>query len=259
VSAGRLAGWWLLCFGLGSLTLAALRGDVAGVAFPALLGAGGLVLLGHSGRGSHRFPDTDLERGLEQLFALLLPGRRSTTTVRAAIAQQRHLAGLRHGARRWAGELQLITTDGYQTASRIAAHPPPTGERDEQALAEEAVRALRAERSCAGADATLTRDPISMIAYGLGARPPAADLTSLEDLLSDLGLAGETDELRAEFDEIVAAQSAALHLRDDSQQGRFRELAGASFVLGAAKRILELASFTPAGDTATRAASVSTA
>ena len=48
---------------------------------------------------------------------------------------------------------------------------------------------LRAERARAGADLSLADDPVSMLAYGLGARPAAADLTSLEDLLRDLGLA----------------------------------------------------------------------
>ena len=118
---------------------------------------------------------------------------------------------------------------------------------------------LRAERANAGADPTLADDPVSVIAYGIGARPLAADLTSLEDLLSDLGLAGESDELRTQFDDIVAAQSAVLHLRNDSQRSMFRDLAGASFVLGASKRILELASLTPAGDTSTREATVSPA
>ena len=121
------------------------------------------------------------------------------------------------------------------------------------------MRALSAERTSAGADPTLADDPVSMLAYGLGARPPGADLTSLEDLLSDLGLAGESDELRTQFDDIVAAQSAGLDLRNDSQRSMFRDLAGASFVLGASKRILELASFAPAGDTATPAATVSPA
>ena len=98
-----------------------------------------------------------------------------------------------------------------------------------------------------------------MLAYGLGARPVGADLSSLEDLLGDLGLAGERDELRTQFDEIVAAQSAGLDLRNDSQQSMFRDLAGASYVLGASKRILELASSKSAGDGGTRAATVSPA
>jgi hypothetical protein len=254
-----LAGSWLVGVALGSITLAVLRGDVPSAAFPMLLGAAGFLLLTHAGRDSRRFPDTELERGLDRLFALLLPARKPATTLGIAITQQRHLARLRNGARRWANELQLITTDGYQTTSRIASRCLPTGERDEQALAEEAVKALTAERANAGADPTLAHEPVSMLAYGLGARPSGADLTSLEDLLSDLGLGGERDELRTQFDDIVAVQSVGLELRNDSQRSMFRELAGASYVLGASKRILELASFTPAGDTATRAATVSPA
>jgi len=257
--APQLAGGWLLGVGLGSITLAELRGDLTGVAFSILLGAAGFLLLTHAGQRSSRFPNTDLERGLDRLFALLLPVREPATTLGIAIARQRHLARLRHGARRWANELQLITTDGYQTTSRIAAHCLPTGERNEQALAEEAVRALTAERARSGADPTLAHEPVSMLAYGLGARPLGADLTSLEDLLGDLGLAEESNELRTQFDDIVAAQSAGLDLRNDSQRSMFRDLAGASYVLGASKRILELASLASAGDSATRAATVSTA
>lgn len=257
--APQLAGTWLLGVGLGSITLAALRGNLASVAFAVLLGAAGLLLLTRAWQRSTRFPNTDLERGLDRLFALLLPVRKPATTLGTAVARQRHLARLRHGARLWASELQLITTDGYQTTSRIAAHCLPTGVRDEQALAEEAVRALAAERTRAGADPTLAHEPVSMLAYGLGARPLGADLTSLEDLLGDLGLAGESDELRTQFDDIVAAQSAGLDLSNDSQRGMFRELAGASYVLGASKRILELASLTSAGDRATRTAAVSPA
>ena len=115
MSGRRLAGSWLVGVGLGAITLAGLRGDLAGVAFPVLLGAGGFLLLTHAGQGSRRFPDTDLERGLDRLFALLLPVHaQAGNEPGIAIAQQRHLARLRSGARRWANELQLITTDGYQ-------------------------------------------------------------------------------------------------------------------------------------------------
>jgi hypothetical protein len=259
VSGRRLAGSWLLGVGLGSITLAGLRGDLAGVAFPVVLGAAGFLLLRYARLGSRRFPDTDLERGLDRLFALLLPVRKPTTTLAIAIAQARHLARLRSSARRWANELQLITTDGYQTTSRIAARRLPTGQGDELAHAEEAVRALRAERTSVGADPTLAHEPVSMLAYGLGARPVRADLSSLEELLDDLGLAGERDELRTQFDELVAARSAGLDLRNGSQQSMFRDLAGASYVLGASKRILELASSKPEGDTTTLAATVSPA
>lgn len=253
VSGSRLAGSWLLGLGMGSLMLAAVRGGFASLAFPFLVGGAGFLLMS-SGQRLHRFPSTDFERGLDRLFALLLPIRDATTptTVRGSIAQQARLAVLRNGVRRWAEELQLIKTDGYETASRISALHAQAGEQDDRALAVEAVRVLRAERTSAGADPAFTEDPISMLAYGLGARPPEADLTSLEDLLSDLGLSGEGDELRTHFDDIVAAQGARPHLRNDAQRTMFRDLAGASFVLGAAARILELASFTPVDDPALR-------
>ena len=179
--------------------------------------------------------------------------------MRIAIAQHARLAGFRHGARRWAKELQLITTDGYEAASRVSARSAPTGEQDDRALVAETVRVLRAERTSAGADLTLPNDPVAMLAYGLGARPAEADLTSLDDLLSDLGLSGESDELRTHFDDIVAEQSTSAnpHLRNDAERSMFRDLAGASFVLGVSTRILELASLAPAGETPIPAAAAS--
>jgi hypothetical protein len=238
------------------MTLAVVRGYFGSLAFPFLLSAAGLLLLTHSGQRLHRFPGTDLERGLDRLFALLLPARKATTTasVRVAMAQQMRLAGLRRGARRWGNELQLITTDGYETASRIAALCVQTGERDDRVLVAEAIQVLRAERASAGADLTLANDPVSMLAYGLGARPAGTDLTSLDDLLRDLGLSGEGDELRTHFDDVLAeSDSTNLHLRNDAERSMFRELAGA-FVLGASARILELASVSPARDTPIRLA-----
>jgi hypothetical protein len=258
VNGSRLAASWLIGLGLGSIALALVRGDFGRLAFPFLLAAAGLLLFMHSGQRVQRFPSTDLERGLDRLFALLLPIRKPTTsaTVRDAITQQMRLAGLRRGARRWGNELQLITTDGYETASRISTLSEPTDQEDDRALVAEAVRVLRAERASAGADLSLADDAVSMLAYGLGARPAGADLTSLEDLLRDLGLAGEGDELRTHFDDILAAESSNtnLHLRNRAERSMFRELAGASFVLGASRRILELASLSPASDMSIRAA-----
>ncbi len=232
----------MLGLGAGLMTLAAARGNLAGLAFPFLVASGGFLLL------TRRLPVTDFELGLDRLLALLIPIRRATTaaTVPVAIAHRTRLAGFRRGVRRWAKPLQLIKTDGYETASRIAALRTATAGQDDRALAAETVRVLRAERTGAGADPALTDDPISLLAYGLGARPAGADLTSLEELLSDLGLAGEGDELRVHFDDVVAAQAALPQLRNDAERSMFRDLAGASFVLGAATRILELASFTPA-------------
>ncbi len=235
--------------GVGLMTLAVVRGNFDGLAFPFVLGAAGFLLLERSGQASQRFPSTDLERGLERLFALLLPNLKPTTTATARIAMRDELrrARLRRNARRWGKELQLITTDGYETASRISALCGQTGEQDDRVLVAEAVRALRTERATAGADLTLANDSVSMLAYGLGARPAGADLTSLEDLLRDLGLSGEGDELRTHFDDVVAAESrsSGLNLRSQAERSMFRDLAGASFVLGASARIVELASLPP--------------
>jgi len=251
VSGMRLAGSWLLGAGLGLMTLALVRGNVGGLAFPFLLGAAGLMLVTYA-RQTLRFPGTDFERRLDRLFALLLPARAATTTatVRGAIAHQTRLARLRRGARRWAKELQLITTDGYETASRISALVVQTNDRDDRVLVAEAVQVLTAERARAGVDLTLAGDPVSMLAYGLGARPAGTDLTSLDELLRDLGLSEEGDELRTHFDDVLAENDDANRpLRNDAERSMFRELAGASFVLGASARILELASLTPASDT----------
>jgi hypothetical protein len=153
-----------------------------------------------------------------------------------------HLATLRRGARRWGQELQLIARDGYETASRISALCAPTGRQDDRVLLAEAVRELRAERANAGADLTLVNDPVAVLAYGLGARPDGAELTSLEELLDDLGLAGEGNELRIRFDEVIAAEGDRIgpQLKTQKQRSMFRDLAGASFVLGASTRIVEL-------------------
>jgi hypothetical protein len=247
MSARRLGGSWLLGLGLGSMALAAVRGNIAGEVLPFLVGVAGFLLLTSSGPGLRRFSGTDFEVGLDRLLALLLPVPDATTptSVWVAIARRARLAGFRKGVRRWTKQLQLIKTDGYETASRIAALRVPTGALDDRALAAEAVRALRAERTTAGTDPAFTDDPISLLAYGLGARPAGADLTCLDELLSDLGLSGESDELRAHFDDVVGAQRAGPHLRNDAQRSMFRDLAGASFVLGAATRILELTSSGP--------------
>lgn len=67
---------------------------------------------------------------------------------------------------------------------------------------------LRAERVGAGADLTLAHDSVAVFAYGLGARPADADLRRLEELRDDLGLAGEGEELRTRFDDVIAAETA---------------------------------------------------
>jgi hypothetical protein len=251
VTGARLVAIWLVSLSVSSLALAAARGDIASAVFPLLLASAGFLLLTRSGRTLPRFPSTDLERGLNRLFELLLPTRKApTATVRAAVAHQTRLARLRHSTRRWGKELQQFRTDGYETASRISALSTPTGSQDERALVTEAIRVLRAERASAGADVAPADDAVSILAYGLGVRPADADLTSLDDLLRDLGLAGESDELRTHFDDILSAQttSANPRLKNDAERSMFRDLAGASFVLGASARILELAAHTTPGD-----------
>ena len=248
MKSGRFAGTWLFAVGVGSIIATVVRGSFDSLAFPLLLGAAGLMLLLRTRQAPSAFPGTDLERGLDRLFALLLPGRAPTAT-RArgtALAQQVSLVKLRLGARRWRNALQLITTDGYDTAARISARHASAGELDDAALVAEAVRVLAAERAAAGVDPDRA-DTVALLAYGLGAWPATADLRSLEDLLFDLGLPGEGDELHAHFDEVIAVErlSKDLHLRSEAQRSLFRNLAGASFVLGAAARIVELASLVP--------------
>ncbi len=116
----RLAGSWLIGLGAALMTLALVRGNFGGLAFPFLISASGLLLVTRSGQAMQRFPGTDLERGLERLFALLLPARRATTTAtaRLAMAQQIRLAQLRRGARRW-GEGASATRHDRRLRDRL--------------------------------------------------------------------------------------------------------------------------------------------
>lgn len=254
VTGTRLAWGSLLAVAVGVLALSAARSNLDGVVVPLMIGVTGLLVLQRVNRASLRFPGNDLERGLERLLTLLFPQSKPPTaaTARVVLQQQIRLAGLRHAARRWGKELQLITTDGYQTASRLSALRALTGRQDGQALVAEAVRALSVERASAGADLTFASDPATVLAYGLGARPARADLTSLEELLDTLGLSPAGDELRTHFDDVIAAESnnISLHLKTDEERSMFRDLAGASFVLGVSARIIELVS----PSTATRVA-----
>jgi hypothetical protein len=100
-------------------------------------------------------------------------------------------------------------------------------------LVVEAVKALNAERAGGGAKVPANEDPVVVLAYGLGAWPSRADLTSLERLLGELGVSHA--ELRSRFESLMHTIATA------GQSGDFRELAGASFVLGAAARIVHAA------------------
>ena len=251
MSGSRLVGPVLAGVALAFVVLVAARSNVTGMAFPLIIATAVFFLLRSSGRSSPRFPSTTLERGLEQLFALLIPSPKATTsaTVLAAVQRYRIVTGLRHKARRWIDELQAISIDGYRTAASISSRFPATRHHDGGTLVDEIVRVLRAERAGAGADLTLANDPVTVLAYGLGARPADADLGSLEELLDDLGLAGEGEELRTHFDDVIAAETVRMGrlLKTPTDRRTFRDLAGASFVLGASARIVELASPPPAG------------
>jgi hypothetical protein len=156
-------------------------------------------------------------RRLDQLLDLLLP--RGQPTVR----------GLRGSARRWRAQLRGVYAQGYQVASEtiISAGDVARG----RELVREAVEALKAERARGGVNQSSTQDPVVVLAYGLGAWPAGADLSSLEQLLGQLGVSQR--ELRNRFESLVRTVAAANRNRE------FQELAGASFVLGAAARIVE--------------------
>jgi hypothetical protein len=95
------------------------------------------------------------------------------------------------------------------------------------------VEALKLERASGGANVPTREDPVVVLAYGLGAWPSGADLTSLEQLLGELGVSQPV--LRSRFESLIRTVTTA------NQNRQFRELAGASFVLGAAARIVEAA------------------
>jgi len=119
---------------------------------------------------------------------------------------------------------------GYQVASETISSPAAV---HGSQLVQEAVWALKVERASGGATVPTTEDPVVVLAYGLGAWPQGADLTSLEQLLGELGVSQPV--LRSRFESLIRTVTIA------SQNRQFRELAGASFVLGAAARIIEAA------------------
>jgi hypothetical protein len=192
---------------------------------------------------------------LDQLLALLLPqggvSRRGLMAARGKEtmrARRRYsaLGGLRASARRWRVQLKAVYAQGYQAASETISSPG--GVADGGELMREAVQALKTERVSDGAAASATEDPVVVIAYGLGAWPSGADLTSLEQLLGELGVSH--GELRKRFESLIRTVAAA------KQNRELRELAGAAFVLGASARIVEAAiapgrSVPPAGWLAT--------
>jgi hypothetical protein len=189
----------------------------------------------------HRPPGRNpFGRRLDQLLVLLLPPQVVThrggtiaalrqDTVRAL---RGHVASgeLQRSARRWRAQLGAVYAHGYQVASETISSAEVVHGGD---LVRETVEALKAARTSAGATVPDAEDPVVVLAYGLGAWPPEADLTSLEELLVELGVSHEA--LRARFESFLNTVSPA------DQSRAFRELAGASFVLGAAARIVEAA------------------
>jgi hypothetical protein len=190
-----------------------------------------VVLVSQSSRQRNPF-----ERRLDQLLRLLVP--RTPADSRGSFAAFREQAKrntapgvLRGSARRWRAQLGAVYAQGYQVASETISSPAELAHSGE--LVREAVAALKAERAGGGATVPTTDDPVVVLAYGLGAWPEGADLTSLEELLGELGVSHGV--LRNRFESLLRTIPTA------NQNREFRELAGASFVLGASTRIVEAA------------------
>ena len=190
-------------------------------------------------RGSRR--RNPFERRLDQLLRLLTPrtptdSRRSFAAFREQARRNTAPGVFRGSARRWRAQLEAVYAQGYQVASETISSPAassPTALVHSGELVREAVAALKAERAGGGATVPTTDDPVVVLAYGLGAWPEGADLTSLEDLLAELGVSHGV--LRIRFESLLRTIPSA------NQNREFRELAGASFVLGASARIVEAA------------------
>lgn len=135
---------------------------------------------------------------------------------------------LRRSARRWRAQLGAVYAHGYQVASETISSSADVVHGGD--LVRETVEALKAERTSGGAIVPAAEDPVVVLAYGLGAWPSRADLTSLEELLGELAVSHAG--LRIRFESFLRTISPA------DQNRAFRELAGASFVLGAAARIV---------------------
>jgi hypothetical protein len=177
-------------------------------------------------------------RRLDQLLVLLVPqagtgGRGTMAALRQdwiqAFGRHSTLGGLRGSARRWRAQLRAVYAQGYQVASETISSPPEVGQGSD--LVRETVEALKAERVRGGGNVPTTEDPVVVLAYGLGAWPSGADLTSLEALLTELGVSQPA--LLSRFESLIQTVPIA------NQNRQFRELAGASFVLGASARLVE--------------------
>jgi hypothetical protein len=186
----------------------------------------------------HRQTRNPFPRRLDQLLALLVPqvtrsrmiGAGGQDTTRAP-GRYRTLGRLIWSARRWRAQLGAVYAQGYQVASEKISSPGEVAQGRELVL--QTMEALKAERASGGAHVPSREDPVVVLAYGLGAWPSGADLTSLEQLLSGLGVS--QPDLRSRFHRLIRTVAMA------NQNREFRELAGASFVLGASARIIEAA------------------
>lgn len=194
-----------------------------------------VLLFSQGARGRNPFA-----RRLDQLLVVLVPqaatGGRGTNAVPRrdairAFGRTGALGGLRRSARRWRAQLRAVYAQGYQVASETISSSAEVGQGGE--LVRETIAALKAERATGGEKLPTTEDPVVVLAYGLGAWPSGADLTSLEQLLGEVGASQPV--LRGRFGSLIRTIPTA------SQNREFRELAGASFVLGAAARIIEAA------------------
>ncbi len=194
-----------------------------------------LLLFGQGSRARNPF-----RRRLDQLLVLLVP--QAETSEHGTMAGLRQdairafgrrgaLGGLRECAWRWRAQLRAVHAQGYQAAAETITSPAAVAHGSE--LVRETVEALKSERVSGGATVPTTEDPVVVLAYGLGAWPSGADLTSLEQLLEELGVSH--GELRNRFESLIRTVTTV------NQNRQFRELAGASFVLGAAARIIEAA------------------
>ena len=88
-----------------------------------------------------------------------------------------------------------------------------TGGPDDRVLVAEAVRVLRAERVRAGVDLSLADDPVSMLAYGLGARPATADLAGPRGSAPRSRLLGGDRRAAGDHFDVVAAGRTDADLR----------------------------------------------
>jgi len=179
-------------------------------------------------------------RRLDHLLALLVPETELTRTRLVSATGKGTLMGmlgstrlgqLKGSARRWRAQLRAIYAQGYQVASETISSSGEVVHGHE--LVQETVAALKAAQAGGGVKVPAAEDPVVVFAYGLGAWPSGADLTSLERLLAELGVSQPV--LRNRFESLIRTVATARQSTD------FRELAGASFVLGAAARILEAA------------------